>query len=42
MYSWPPPGNHFVYDQTKDYYVDEKEEISNNFAILKIDIVLIN
>ena len=38
MWSWPSPGDHFVYDQTKEFYVKEKEEISNNFAILKIDI----
>ena len=38
MWSWPSPGNHFFYDQTKDFYVNEKEEISINFAILKIDI----
>ena len=38
MWSWPSPGNHLFYDQTKDFYVNEKEEISINFAILKIDI----
>ena len=38
MWSWPSPGNHIVYDQTKDFYINEKEEISINFAILKIDI----
>ncbi len=38
MWSWPSPGNHLFYNQTKDFYVNEKEEISINFAILKIDI----
>ena len=38
MWSWPSPGKLFVYDQTKDFYVNEKEKISNNFAILKINI----
>tara|TARA_Y100001968_G_scaffold225243_1_gene208085 strand:- start:337 stop:618 length:282 start_codon:yes stop_codon:yes gene_type:complete len=32
MWTWLP-RNHFVYDQTKDFYVNEKEEILNNFAI---------
>ena len=38
MWSWPSPGKHLVYGQAKDFYVNEKEEISINFAILKIDI----
>tara|TARA_Y100001968_G_scaffold108291_1_gene97918 strand:+ start:492 stop:707 length:216 start_codon:yes stop_codon:yes gene_type:complete len=33
MWTWTSPRNHFVYDQTKDFYVKEKEEILNNFAI---------
>ena len=38
MWSSQSQGTHFVYDQTKDFYVNEKEKISNNFAILKINI----
>ena len=38
MWSWPCPGDHFVNDQIKDISVNPKKEISNNFAILKIEI----
>ena len=38
MSSWPTPGDHFVFDQTKDLSVKTNKELSYNFAVLKIDI----
>ena len=38
MWNWPCPGDHFVLDKINEISVNEKKEISNNFAILKIEI----
>ena len=36
MWSWPVPGNCFVFDQIKDLSVKNNKELSNNFVVLKI------
>ena len=38
MWSWPCPGEKFVFDQIKNKSITAIKEISDNFAILKIDI----
>ena len=39
MWNWPFPGDQFVFNQINDKSIDAKQEISNNFAILKIEII---
>ena len=34
MWTWTSPRNHFVYDQTKDFYVNEKEEKLTFFTLI--------
>ena len=38
MWSWPSPGDDHVVDQTIDKSIKNKECISTNFALLKINI----
>ena len=38
MWSWPAPGDHFVFEQKKDLSFKTNKELSKNFAVLKIDI----
>ena len=38
MWSWPCPGEKYVFGQTNNHQFQEKEDASNNFSILKIEI----
>ena len=38
MWSWPTPGDHFVFDQMNDLPVKTNNKVSTNFAVLNIDI----
>ncbi len=38
MFSWPTPGDHFVFAKKKDLSFKTNKELSNNFAVLKIEI----
>jgi hypothetical protein len=38
MLSWPAPGDHFVFAPNNDLSVKTNNELSPNFAVLKIDI----
>ena len=38
MWSWPRPGDKYVYENTKELYSKLKEDPLNNFALLKINI----
>ncbi len=38
MWSWPKPGDRYEVDKKKDFLVKTNEELSDNFALLKIDI----
>ena len=38
MWSWPTPGDHFVFDQMNDLSVKTDNKLSTNFAVLNIDI----
>ncbi len=42
MWNWPCPGKHFVIDQLNDISFNAKQDISNNFAILKIEITQVD
>lgn len=42
MWGWPKPGERLVDDQKKDLPVKTKEELSVNFALLKIDITFVD
>ena len=38
MWSWPCPGDQFVFDQLDKLEFNANEEISNNFVVLRVDI----
>tara|TARA_Y100001968_G_scaffold93612_1_gene84152 strand:+ start:16 stop:564 length:549 start_codon:yes stop_codon:yes gene_type:complete len=42
MWNWPSPGDQFDFDQLEDISVNAKKEISNNFAVLKIEITQVD
>ena len=42
MWMWPCPGEPFKFDQTNKFSVNTNEDISNNFAVLKIDITYVD
>ena len=42
MWSWSVPGDHFVFNQIKDLSVISNKELSNKFAVLKIDITQVD
>ena len=39
MWNWPCPGEQFVLDQINDKSINAKQGISDNFAVLKIEII---
>ncbi|AIQ97139.1 hypothetical protein [Prochlorococcus sp. MIT 0801] len=42
MWSWTVPGDYFVFNQIKDFSVISNKELSNKFAVLKIDITQVD
>ncbi len=38
IFSWPFPGDHFVFNESDDLFSKVNNDISNNFALLKIEI----
>jgi len=42
MWRWPSPGNHFVFGKKNDLPIKKKEDISNNFTLLRIDITQVD